>query len=133
MEGKDFRKIEIVIEALRKHRGIKAGYKVVEDDDPTGYKSNIANDAKKGLGIEAVDFPRYSPNLNPLDSFLWSEVERRMAKNKPSVAESVEAYKSSLTRTAKAIPTGLIRAAVGKMKSRAAEVARVGGGKLSVD
>ena len=56
-----------------------------------------------------------------------------MAQQKVSADESVEAYKRRLSRTAKAIPTGLIRAAVGKMKPRAAEVVRVGGGKISVD
>ena len=40
-------------------------------------------EVKDGLGITALDFPRYSPDLNPMDFFLWEEVERRMAKNAP--------------------------------------------------
>lgn len=54
-----------------------------EDNDPSGYKSKKALDAKDSLGITALDFPRYSPDLNPMDFFLWEEVERRMAKSAP--------------------------------------------------
>ena len=36
-----------LIKALREHRGIKAVYKTIEDNDPTGYKCNIAKKAKK--------------------------------------------------------------------------------------
>lgn len=56
----------------------------VKDNDPTGYKSRKATEVKDELGIRAMDFPRYSPDLNPMDFFLWEEVERRMAKNAPA-------------------------------------------------
>ena len=52
-----------------------------QDNDPAGYKSKKALDAKDSLGITALDFPRYSPDLNPMDFFLWEEVERRMTKS----------------------------------------------------
>ena len=64
---------------------------------------------------------------------IWAEVERRMGQRRVSADAPVEAYKHRLMCTAKAFPTGLVRAAVGKMKSRAADVVRVGGGEISVD
>ena len=80
--------------ALRRNRGQKRKYRVLEDNDPAGYKCRKAVAAKKTLGIEALTFPRYSPDLNPLDFFLWKEVEDRMEKNRPRGRETVTAYKA---------------------------------------
>ena len=63
-----------IIKALKRNHGAKRFYKVLEDNDPTGYKSKKAVDEKRKLSIKAVQFPRYSPDLNPLDFFLWNEV-----------------------------------------------------------
>ena len=38
---------------------------VLEDNDPCGYKSKKAPDAKRELGIEAMQFPRYSRTSTP--------------------------------------------------------------------
>ncbi len=54
---------------LKSQRGEKKKYVVLEDNDPVGYKSNKAILAKKEIGIVALQFPRYSPDLNPLDYF----------------------------------------------------------------
>ncbi|CAE8648788.1 unnamed protein product [Polarella glacialis] len=62
-----------IYRALKHYRGEKAEYKVIEDNDPSGYKCKVAVAAKKELGIKAVQFPRYSPDLNPLDYSLWDE------------------------------------------------------------
>ena len=67
-----------IIKCLKKHRGTKRKYLVLEDNDPTGYKSNAAKRAKELLKINAVQFPTYSPDLNPLDFSLWAEVEKRI-------------------------------------------------------
>ena len=83
-----------IYRALLRNRGEKRKYKVLEDNDPTGYKSHKAVAAKANLGVEAMTFPRYSPDLNPLDYFLWHEVEERMAKNSPGGRESVADYKA---------------------------------------
>ena len=86
-----------VVKALR---GEEKSYIMVEDNDPVGYKSGNAVTAKGALNITAIQFPRYSPDLNPMDYFLWQEVEKRMAKNAPKRLESVQAFKARLRRTA---------------------------------
>ena len=83
-----------IYRALRRNRGEKRTYSVLEDNDPAGYKCRKAVAAKAELGIEAKTFPRYSPDLNPLDYFLWHEVEERMAKNCPGGQESAKDYKA---------------------------------------
>jgi hypothetical protein len=62
-----------IMKVLRRTQGVKPFYRVIEDNDPSGYKSNLAKEKKKELKINAVQFPRYSPDLNPCDYFLWDE------------------------------------------------------------
>lgn len=87
----------------------KAAPVIVEDNDPTGYKSSLAVAAKKELGFKVLALPRYSPDLNPLDFFLWNNIEQRMAMNAPSGKESVEQYKRRLRKVAMSTSRILIR------------------------
>ncbi len=78
-------------------------------------------------------YPKYSPDLNPLDYFVWSEVERRMGEQKAPSRESAAAYRARLRRTAKSIPAGVIKKALAQMKKRAAAVVKAGGGDIHLD
>ena len=88
---------------------------------------------RKALKMTVVAFPKYSPDLNPLDYFVWAEVNRRMGSQSPPANESQIAYKSRLRKTAMGIPASTIRAAVGKMKAKAAEVVKSKGGRIPSD
>ena len=88
---------------------------------------------RKALKVSAVAFPKYSPDLNPLDYFVWAEVNRRMGSQSAPANESQTAYKSRLRQTAMSIPAPAIRAAVGKMKAKAAEVVQSKGGRIPSD
>ena len=122
-----------VINALRRSCGEKGSYSLLEDNDPTGYKSNNAMQAKAALNIKPWAFPRYSPDLNPLDFFLWHEVERRMAQRQAVRNESVESYKRRLRSVAMGIPRAVIKTAISGMKERAAAVWQAGGGDIARD
>ncbi|CAE8645805.1 unnamed protein product [Polarella glacialis] len=122
-----------LIKALQKHRSLKNSYTILEDSDPTGYKCNKGKAAKAEVGIKAFPWPRYSPDLNPLDYFLWAGVNRRMAQQGAPRAESLIAYKKRMRRTAFAIPEAVIRKAVSRMKSRGAAVVAAGGGDMKQD
>ena len=113
--------------ALVRHRGEKRTYVVLEDNDPSGYKSNSAKQAKKDVSIVALAFPRYSPDLSPLDYFFWQEVEARMAKGEPSVLETTDAFKARLRRTARGVPECVIRKGVADMKARLVDCYSNGG------
>ena len=52
---------------LKKQFGERRQYLLVEDNDPTGYKSRKGMEAKKAVNIKAMAWPRYSPDLMPLD------------------------------------------------------------------
>ena len=57
---------DVLAPALRRHRGVKRRSAVLEDNGPTGFKSNKGLAAKESVHIEPLAFPKYSPDLNPL-------------------------------------------------------------------
>ena len=122
-----------IYDALVKHRGLKRGYRILEDNDPTGYKSSKALAAKAAKGITTIDFPRYSPELNPLDFSLWDEILRRMNKSEPNGVENLSQYKKRLRLTALRLPERVVRAAVAAIRERAAMVVRAGGKNIKRD
>ena len=119
--------------ALRRYRGEKKSYLVLEDNDPAGYKSNAAKTAKAELGIKPLEYPTYSPDLNPMDFFLWSEVARRMEKGRAPRAETVAQYKARLRRTAFSTPKEVVKKAVESIRERAKAVVKAGGGDIPRD
>ena len=108
-----------IISTLKKKRGIKHRYLLCEDNDPTGYKSGLGIEAKRSLHIRTLPWPRYSPDLMPLDFSLWTHIEIAMEKRAPSGYESVDAYKARLRRVAFRTPQSVVRKAVEAMKKRA--------------
>ena len=73
---------KVLYPALKRNRGAKRSYTILEDNDPTGYKSTKGIMAKRACKITTVDFPTYSPDLNPCDFALWQEVEDRMGQQR---------------------------------------------------
>ena len=118
---------------MRRHIGAKRTYTILEDNDPTGYKSKVVEQAKADLGIEPIEFPTYSPDINPLDYALWAEVEARMQKGKAPRNETATAYKARLRRTAMAIPEKVIRKMLADMKPRVESIYKHKGGHIPKD
>ncbi len=42
--------------------------------------------------VAIMDLPAYSPDFNPLDFFLWNDIDRRMTAS-PKGKENVEQFK----------------------------------------
>lgn len=110
----------------------KPKFTVLEDNDPSGYKSGKGKAAKQACGIVSVDLPRRSPDLNPLDYSLWHainkamrEQEKRMRKNKK---ESKETYMKRLRKTALSLSPTSVRNAVMDMHKRVRQVVKAEGG-----
>ena len=74
----------------------------------SGFKSKKAVAIKEEKNLDAFAIPKYSPQLNMLDYYLWSEVSKRMrATERKFTADKREkrtAFLRRLTRTAKSIP-----------------------------
>lgn len=118
---------------LKRKFGNKKRYVIAEDNDPTGYKSNKAIAAKKECGICPIHWPRYSPDMMPLDFSLWTDIEERMVECAPKGRESVEAYKVRLRRVAMRTPPATVLKAVKAMRQRARDIAEAKGGDIARD
>lgn len=126
-----------LLRAMRKAYPEKAArrspkWTVLEDNDPTGYKSGKARAAKKSAGIVSMDLPKRSPDLNPLDYSLWAAINKAMrkqeAKFRKDKKETKEAYKMRLKKTALSLPTAVVKKAVRDMRRRCREVVKAKGG-----
>lgn len=119
-------------------RGLQATYPgkrrfcVLEDNDPTGFKSARGLGAKTAANIDVLEIPRRSPDLNVMDYSIWSEVNRRMrrqeAKWPKAKRETRAEFAARLRRTATRLPTAFIKASMGDMRRRCKRVLAAKGG-----
>ena len=104
---------------------------IIEDNDPTGYKSRAGQEAKKSANIVVDSLPKRSPDLNVLDYSLWSEINRRMRAQERTFRknrkETKEQFLQRLKQTALNLPTSLVKAAVGSMRRRCHAISNLQG------
>lgn len=95
---------------------------VLEDNDPTGFKSRKGQAAKEKLGIVPFEIPKRSPDLNVLDYAIWSEVNRRLRKQEKSwpasKRETRDQYRRRLSRTASRLSKKYVQKCIGDMQRR---------------
>ena len=96
-------------------------------------KTKVAQEAKAEVGITALDWPGYSPDLNPLDFSLWAEVERRARAKVGDKSVSAKEYKQALRQTALRLPAGIVKKAVENMKVRINACYKANGGNIPRD
>lgn len=108
--------------ALEKAWPRKRAHVVLEDNDPTGFQSSKGKAAKRAAAITTLSIPKRSPDLNPMDYSVWSEINRRLRKQEKKFPgnkrESRAEYLSRLRRTARNLPSSFIKKAVGDMSRR---------------
>ena len=107
---------------------------IVEDNDPTGYKSSKAIAVKKDLKYKIMSLPPSSPDLNPLDFCIWADIERRMKKGGPKRgAEAFAKYKERLRKTAMSTSPAMITKALASMPKRILAVYNEQGNHIEMD
>ena len=106
---------------------------LAEDNDPVGYKSGLAKTEKRRLGLKTIEWPRYSPDLMPLDFSLWADISTRAAAAAPKGKETVKVFSQRLKRFALRTPRATVLAAVGAMKKRARQIWEAGGKDIARD
>ena len=118
--------------ALQKAYPSRATWKILEDNDPTGFRSKAGLAAKKLIGATVLEIPKRSPQLNVCDYALWHEVNSRMRRQEkrfaPSFRESRGAFLKRLRRTAMRLPSSFVNASIKNMKVRCQRLAAAGGG-----
>lgn len=116
----------------KEYPDVRGPWRVMEDNDPSGYKSSKGMDAKAAAGIVTLDLPKRSPDLNPLDFSFWAAVNKKMrqAESRLPAAkrETRKAYKARLRRSALALSGEYIDKIIAALAGRVQQVLEFGGG-----
>ena len=111
-----------VQKALRREYPGKRKFSVLEDNDPTGWKSKKGIAAKKAAKIAVFRIPPRSPDLNVLDYAVWTEINKRMRRQERKFSkqkvETKQAYLKRLDGTARRLGEGFLRRSIADMKRR---------------
>ena len=111
-----------LLTALKKTYPGRSQLKILEDNDPAGFKSSKGMQAKKESRIKTFDIPKRSPQLNVCDYALWSEVNKRMRRQErlwpESKKETRAAYLTRLRRTALRLPGSFCEKSIKDMRRR---------------
>ncbi|KAJ1304083.1 hypothetical protein OPQ81_008487 [Rhizoctonia solani] len=59
------------------HLGLDAGEVIYQHDNASAHKAKACVNWLNNHGIKVMDWPPYSPNLNPIEN-LWAEIKRRL-------------------------------------------------------
>ena len=113
---------------------VKGAWRVMDDNDPAGYSSYKGWGAKAEAGIVSFKLPPRSPDLNPLDFSVWSEINRRTRKQESTwpagKTETRREYLRRLKRTALVLPEDYIRKVVGDTRGRCRLIVKAKGGHI---
>ena len=108
----------------KEYPDVRGPWRVLEDNDPAGYKSAKGVAAKKEAGITSLDLPKRSPDMNPLDFSFWAAVNKKMRdmerKWPQTKRETRKAYLARLRRAAFSLSgdyiTKIVEALAGRVK-----------------
>ena len=105
---------------------------VLEDNDPSGFKSSAGVAAKREAKIKVFEIPKRSPDLNVCDYALWKQVNRKMRKQEQkypkSRRETRAQYIARLRRSAMNLPQSFIDNPIGDMVRRCQRLYNAKGG-----
>ena len=100
----------------------KRSFKMLEDNDPTGFKSTAAKKAKRDAKISVFSIPKRSPDLSVMDYAIWKEISRKMRAQelrfKKAKRETRAEFLGRLRRTALSLPCSFVNKAIGNMRER---------------
>ena len=115
-------------------QGSLHSFQVLEDNDPTGFKSTAGIRAKKSAKIKVFAIPPRSPDLNVMDFAIWRAINVKMRtqerKFPRSKRETRTAYIARLRRAAHSLPKKSINKAIAGMKRRCKLIYDAKGGHI---
>ena len=109
-------------EIYRRILSVGNGWVFQHDNDPK-HRAAVVTTWLNGNNIERINWPSFSPELNPIEH-LWDEVERRMKKTNP---RNVTELKECLVRIWENIESQVCKKLVDSVPSRLREVLRMKG------
>ena len=73
---------------MRKHCSRCTRYKVLEENDPAGFRSKAGAQAKVEANVDTFEIPKHSPQLNMCDCWLWKAVDTKMHETESALADT---------------------------------------------
>ena len=123
-----------IVSSMRRNWPRACSWTVLEDNDPTGFKSTAGKNAKRESKIKVFAIPKRSPDLNVCDYALWKKVIRTMRRQEKKYPrnkrETRGQYVARLRRNAVALPRCFINDAIGGMVKRCAYLYAARGGHV---
>ena len=100
----------------------KRRFTILEDNDPTGYKSAKGIAAKDEASIGVFEIPKRSPDLSVLDYAIWAEVNKRLRRQESKwpngKKETRAAYVKRLKLTIRSLPEDFLLKSIRDMARR---------------
>ena len=103
--------------ALKNQFPTKKSFRVVEDGDRKGFQSGAGIESKRKNKIESWKLPPRTPQWQPLDFSLWTDIDKRMLAGKTG-PESKVAFLKRLRRVALATDVGLVKRCLASIRNR---------------
>jgi len=105
---------------------------IFQQDSAPAHKARVIQnwlDQKVPEYISVADWPASSPDLNPLDYSLWTELENRACSKRHT---SLEMLKKSIVDAAKNLPMEVVRAAIDDYPTRLRACYKAKGGHFEI-
>ena len=104
---------------------------VIEDNDPSGFRSKMAIRKKKECNLVPIELPKRSPDLQPMDYAVWAGINKKMRESEKRMGAKVESKKAHLKRSEKSAKTlggEYLKSIQRSMKRRLAQCLKANGG-----
>lgn len=99
---------------------------ILMQDNATPHVAHVVNEFLDEVGIRRLEWPPYSPDLNPIEH-LWDELKRRV-RHRPNKPTTLEELRLALNEEYEAIPQGKISTLIDSMPRRMQAVITARGG-----
>lgn len=81
-------RLRYLLPTVKEHFG--ADWWLLHDNDPGRHKSIVLRTWMHNNYVRPLDFPPYSPDLNPIEN-LWADMDKRMGIQRAETKEELEA------------------------------------------
>ena len=99
---------------------------IYQDDNARPHRARLVNDFLQQSGVNRMEWPAFSPDLNPIEN-LWDELDRRVRRDHPPPRDAQHLFQMLQTEW-QAIPQRIFTNLVNSMRTRCIECQNSRGG-----